>query len=352
MKLASTTLTGNNEAVIGDALRSVIDWVDLCIVIDTGVTDSSLDLAREIAGKKLVVERFEWASDFAQARNFALDVALKHGAHWALTVDTDERIVKNGEDLRRTLFESTAGVVLMPDERHNYVKERAFKLPSLVRFEGPTHESFPAHKVGTVETKGSYFVELPKDAETIRRKFERDVLILEPYVRNHPREPRWHYYLGDSLKNLGRFEEAIVSYKNCADLHGWDEEAAWACFRAAQCHEELGQFQQMVDVLCVGMARHAGLAELPWYAAYASGKLGKHRQAIYWAQLAITWGLYAGNGEQIQRIGFRHLPGLFEGPYDVLRFSHAALGDKEAALVAENDYQKAKATRLALNSEG
>ena len=50
MKIASTTLTGNSAGIIADALRSAVEWVDICLVIDTGVTDDTLAIAQNIAG--------------------------------------------------------------------------------------------------------------------------------------------------------------------------------------------------------------------------------------------------------------------------------------------------------------
>ncbi len=346
MKFASTTLTGNAQAIIGDALRSVASWVDQCIVIDTGVTDSSLQIARQVAGDKLVVLEFAWTRDFAQARNFALDAAHRLGFDWALTVDTDERIVSNGEDIRATLAETTAGVLMMPHQNRSYVKERAVRLPSKVRYRGPTHEAFAGYQVGTVQTKRAYFIELPKGPDECRKKFERDLEMLVPYVNQHPSDPRWHYYLGDTLKNLGRFEEAVAAYAACTALRGWDEESAWACFRAAQCLQELGRYPDMIDVLALGMSRHPGLAELPWYAAFAASKLHQHQKAVHWAHLAIPWGWFLGRGASVPRIGFRYLPGLFEGPFDVLRFALRALGDEKGAAQAEQRYQEARAARL------
>src|SRR5580704_4221456 len=113
MILLSTTLTGNSEPMIGDALRSVVPFVDLCVVIDTGVTDETLRVAREVAKDKLVIRTFKWIDDFAAARNFALDVAWEvagatasPGDAWAIGVDTDERIQTNGEDVRAVLAAS------------------------------------------------------------------------------------------------------------------------------------------------------------------------------------------------------------------------------------------------------
>src|SRR6188768_2857610 len=136
MKIASTTLTGNSAGVIADALRSVVDWVDYCLVIDTGVTDDSLDIARSVAGNKYVSRSFAWIQDFAAARNFALDAAAELGADWAITVDTDERIDRRGIDLRAVMASTTAGVLMMPSSDGTYAKERCFRLPAGQRFSG------------------------------------------------------------------------------------------------------------------------------------------------------------------------------------------------------------------------
>ena len=69
--LVSTTLTGSNAAIIGDALKSVLAQVDRCLVIDTGATDDTLDVARRVAGDKFVLAQFKWCNDFAAARRRA-----------------------------------------------------------------------------------------------------------------------------------------------------------------------------------------------------------------------------------------------------------------------------------------
>ena len=89
MKLVSTTLTGNAAPIIGDALASVVRWVDACLVIDTGVTDDTLAIARNVAKDKYVERSFAWMDDFSAARNFALDAAHDIGGDWAVTLDTE-----------------------------------------------------------------------------------------------------------------------------------------------------------------------------------------------------------------------------------------------------------------------
>lgn len=343
--IVSTTLVGNNVDIVADALRSVVDWVDLCLVIDTGSTDGTLEVARSIAGAKYVERKFPWINDFAAARNFALAVATELGANWAITVDTDERIMPNGEDLRSVLRNCTEGVVMMSDSERTYAKERCFRLPSPSRFDGPTHEVFPSHDAAFFTFVSALFHELPKSPDGYRAKFERDAEILITHSAAHPHDPRWHYYLGDAFQSLGRLPEAIAAYDACALLWGWDEESAWACYRSAECLLTLGRHREALDRCAGGLARHAGVAELAWLAAVVTYDLGNAPQAVYWARLAITHGLFRGDGACVPRIGFRNRNALFEGPFDILRFALRALGDTAGADAAERAYHEAIAAR-------
>lgn len=345
MKVISTTLTGNAGAIIEDALRSVLPWVDACLVIDTGVTDDTLEVARRVAGAKYVERTLRWQNDFSMARNYALDAAHELGADWAVTLDTDERIDSNGEDLRALLGSMKEGVLYLFDATRTYSKERCFRLPMPVRYEGPTHEAFEAYRVGVRTATRAVFRELEKSAEQARGKFERDVAILEPYVRAHPDNPRWHYYLGESLKNLGHYADAVAAYDACAALRGWNEESAWACYRSAECLCRLDRYREAIDRCAAGLARHAGIAELAWLAGFAAYQLGDSEQAVYWARLSIAHGCFEGDGRAIRRIGFRHPPALYEGPYDLLRYALKALGDEKGAQAAASAHAAALAQR-------
>ncbi len=293
--IVSTTLAGNSRALIGDALSSVVDWVDVCLVIDTGITDDTLEIARQVAGDKVVIRSFPWRDDFAAARNFALEAATELGATWAVTLDTDERLECNGFDVRRTLRDSAATTIHVFKSSGTYGKERIFRVPTTGRWEGPTHERFTGS--GSTETLPIVrFAEEEKSDEVLRRKATRDVTVLTRHLGQDPLDPRWWYYLGDSLQTLEQYEEAIVAYRQCWELDGWDEESAWAMYRCAQCWLELDQPVKALEASAAGLARHAGLADLAWQAGFAAYQAGRFQQAIYWAEMAIVWGLFRGKG--------------------------------------------------------
>jgi tetratricopeptide (TPR) repeat protein len=345
--IVSTTLTGSNAAIIGDALASVAAQVDRCIVIDTGATDDSLAVARATVGDKLFVREFPWRNDFAAARNFALQAATQLGARWAVTVDTDERLILDpGFDLHRELARTKAKVLLVNYEDGAYSKERIFRLPAKVTWRGPTHEGVDGIVTGqSALLPGLRFRELAKDAAASRAKFERDVAILREHVLRFPQDPRWHYYLGASLHDLQRHEEAIEAFRACTALRGWPEEGAWACYRSATCLCELQRWTDAIETCALGLAIRPATAELAWLAGWAAYKAKRYDDAIAWSNMAVVNGLFDGAGAAFARVSFRYPPALYEGPYDVLRWTYAALGKKAASEAAAAEWATAKQAR-------
>jgi tetratricopeptide (TPR) repeat protein len=352
--IISTTLTGSNADIIGDAVASVVEHVDRCLVIDTGARDASVEVARNTAGEKLLLRELSWKNDFAAARNFALQAAHEAGGHWAVTVDTDERLLfDRGFDLRAALGRTRSNVLLVSDDAGTYAKERIVRLPATVQWNGPTHEVLEGQRTGSSETlPGVRFRELPKDATALKRKLERDVAILKRYTRQHGKQPRWFYYLGASHQDLGEYAAAIDAYRVCAELGGWAEEGAWACYRAADCCCKLNRWVEAIHFCSAGLALRPATAELAWLAGYAAFKAGRHQDAVAWSHMAIANGLYEGQGAQFPRISFRFPTALYEGPYDVLRWAHKALGQPELAASAERKFEQARRSREASSAQG
>jgi tetratricopeptide (TPR) repeat protein len=345
--IVSTTLTGSNADIIRDALASVVAQVDRCLVIDTGAADDTLAVAREVAGDKLLVREFPWCNDFAAARNFALQAATEAGGRWAFTVDTDERLVfEVGVSLRDALARTKAKVLLVGQADGSYAKERIVRLPATVYWNGPTHEALEGQRAGESEIlPGVHFRELGKDAAANKAKFERDAAILAAYVREHPSVPRWHYYLGASLHDLRRFDEAIEAFKACAALKGWNEEGAWACYRAADCYAALKRWNEAIEMCAQGLAIRPATAELAWLAGWAAFNARRYEDAIAWSNMAVVNGFYDGAGAGFARISFRYPYALYEGPYETLRWTFERLGNHAAAKAAEKEAASARRMR-------
>ncbi len=84
--ISLTMIVKNEEANISKCLRSVAGLFDEIVVVDTGSTDRTVEIAREFGGR---VFDFVWVDDFAAARNAALARATGDCAFW---LDADDVI--------------------------------------------------------------------------------------------------------------------------------------------------------------------------------------------------------------------------------------------------------------------
>lgn len=354
MKLASTTLIGPGTVELLDAaLASVEPFVDLAILIPTTAEYDAKELnhcAKRAGfhGGRVALAPWLWCNDFSAARNFALEAATAASADWALTLDTDERYAGDPKVLRELLGPSNLGAYYVPHASGTYTNARLVRLPCPLRFNGRTHEAFPAYELPTLTLAPSVlaFSDVPKTPEQLEHKFIRDLDLLLQETDAHPEQTRWWFYLGETRRNLGDPGAALMAYDKCAALRGWDEESAWACYRAAECCCQLKLWQPAIDRCAQGLARHAGVGELAWLAGWASYQLGRWQDAMCWAAMAESLSIWNGVGRGVKRIGFSHPPARFELPHELMAWAWERLGQEHLVNVARGKARHALACRL------
>lgn len=74
----------NEEKVLERCLNSVVDIVDEIVIVDTGSTDKTKEIARKFKAK---VYDFAWCDDFSKARNYSFSKATKEYVMW---MDADD----------------------------------------------------------------------------------------------------------------------------------------------------------------------------------------------------------------------------------------------------------------------
>jgi len=95
VKISLTVIVKNEEAHIAKCLLSARDHVDEMIVVDTGSTDKTREIAAECGA---AVYDFPWTNSFAEARNYALQQAA---GDWILVLDADEQLAPETAHLVR-----------------------------------------------------------------------------------------------------------------------------------------------------------------------------------------------------------------------------------------------------------
>ena len=120
-KLSVTIITQDEEANIADALRSVA-FADETVVVDSGSSDGTVEIARKLAGKVL---HHDWPGHVAQ-KNYAVGQATHD---WILSIDADERV--SGE-----LANQIKAILAGPDADGYRVRRKAFYLGRWIRHGG------------------------------------------------------------------------------------------------------------------------------------------------------------------------------------------------------------------------
>lgn len=141
--VSACLIVKNEEELLPACLESIRNWVDEIIVVDTGSTDRTMEIARSFGAK---VYEHPWEGSFSKARNFSLQYATKD---WLFIIDADERVY--AEDIPQILTAVnqqdadviTTNVYNVYEEFKDVVvflpSHRFFRRELNVRYEGIVH---------------------------------------------------------------------------------------------------------------------------------------------------------------------------------------------------------------------
>jgi len=138
--LTAALIVKNEEKFLGACLSSINGLVDETVIVDTGSTDGSKELAIQ-GGARL--KEIAWTGDFSAARNQALDLAR---GEWILYIDADET-ARSGSfpEIRAQLANSKLiGYHVQLHPRPGYTPYRILRLfrnDPKIRFRGIIHEN-------------------------------------------------------------------------------------------------------------------------------------------------------------------------------------------------------------------
>lgn len=273
--LSLCMIVKNEEGRLARCLMSAIPVVDEIVIVDTGSTDRTKEIAKTFGAK---VYDFEWTEDFSEARNVSLSKAT---GNWILVLDADEtispldydrltKIVKNNADHPAAYSITTRNYVKppyvigwtcnsgeYPDEEEGTgwypsLKVRLFPNNNHIHFENPVHEfveasvkkngikirksDIPVHHYGQLDrehyvAKGDKYYQLGKkkleekgeDLKALTElavqaggefgKYEEAVDLWKRVLKIDPRNTTALVNMGGSLLKLEKYEAAHTSSK-------------------------------------------------------------------------------------------------------------------------------------------
>ena len=146
IKISLCMIVKDEEQVLNRCLTSVEGIADEIIIVDTGSTDKTKDIAKKFTDK---IYDFKWVNDFSKARNYSFSKATMDYTLW---LDADDVILEEDREkflkLKEELNPNT-DIVMMKynvgfDENGNvnfsYYRERLLKTKRNYIWKSPIHE--------------------------------------------------------------------------------------------------------------------------------------------------------------------------------------------------------------------
>lgn len=133
----------NEESTLPRCLKSVQGVADEIVIVDTGSTDRTIEIAKSFNAK---VFHFDWNNDFSAARNFALK---NSNGDFILYMDADEELSHSSKNLIQILSQKKEriGYLCTIKSLDDYSKQpnsiryvRFFRNSPCLRFSGKVHE--------------------------------------------------------------------------------------------------------------------------------------------------------------------------------------------------------------------
>ena len=260
-KLCLNMIVKNESRIIERCIQSVLSIIDTYCISDTGSTDDTVEKIKRImenAGKSGIVfsEPFQ---NFGYNRTVALERASEWG-EYALLLDADMRLVLT-PDFKKDMLTENGYSLLQKNGSLEYTNIRIVKTDVGVKCVGPTHEYYDFPKGGNNNKLDSLWIDDIGDGGAKADKFTRDARLLYEAIQKEPRNDRYHFYLANTYKNMGKFQDAVEYYKKRIELGGWIEEIFYSCLEMGSCYRNLNDMPNAIFWWMEAYNRHKTRSE-------------------------------------------------------------------------------------------
>jgi len=245
----------NENKVIERLMQSVVGIIDSYCICDTGSTDNTIEIIETFFSKnnipgKIINEPF---IDFGYNRTFALKACNGlPDADYILLMDADMKLRINPElnigEFKNSLTKD-AYYLFQGSDLFFYKNVRIVRNDPDYSYWGVTHE-FLKTTPATVYTeidRNQLFIDDIGDGGAKSDKFERDVRLLLKGLEDNPGNDRYTFYLANSYRDAGQYDNAINYYNERIKIGGWHEEVWHSYYSIGKCYEHMGDMANAIN---------------------------------------------------------------------------------------------------------
>lgn len=265
----------DEEDIIRQAIDSTVGLADEIVALDTGSTDSTVELLEQLGVQVLTGgDRMHKG----QSRNRVMDAA---SGEWNVVLDADERIA-DPVGLRKYLESTDAQALFIKLAYVNSNGDPTLSYQQMRCWRRGTYEyKYRAHEVpeptngwGSVEYTDFVWEHRPPPDRMWKSDYTLNRLLLD--VEEHPGDTRPLYYLGRQYMYREEWQMALDKLAAYLEKPGRDEADAW--HGVALCHHGLGQEKEHISALFQACAAAPHRRE--WWGELAAYYHGKGQESI------------------------------------------------------------------------
>ena len=233
VRLSQCMIVKNEEKNIERALSWAKDVAFEQIVVDTGSTDRTVEIAEKMGAK---VYHFEWINDFSAAKNYAIEQA---SGNWIAFLDADEYFspvdtkklmvflnrIESDPEMREKYLVVNCPWVNVDDDGNPFSvfdQDRVFRNLPETRYIGRIHEKLNQsyESVVRVDEINIIHTGYTKTAHEETSKADRNVVMLRAALKDNPDDLNTKAYLADSLGTKAWLDgpEGAVSLAEAGEL--------------------------------------------------------------------------------------------------------------------------------------
>ncbi|OAB35270.1 glycosyl transferase [Paenibacillus macquariensis subsp. defensor] len=299
----------NEEEALAKCLSSVKGIADEIVIVDTGSTDRTKEIAAQFTDR---IFDFEWIDDFSAARNYAFAQATKKYILW---LDADDYIKEKDRQLfkklKKKLTLDVDGVsmdyYLAFDELGNVTsslrRNRMVRRDLNFQWIGAVHEylavwgNIQSSEVGITHSKNKVYTD---------RNLQ---IYLKREQAGEQFSPRDLYYYANELRDHSKCSEAIMYYdKFLKGNQGWIEDNIQACMKMADCFRRLGDKENQLESMCNTLSYDKPRAEFSCAMGEYYLDEKQYETAIYWYTVATEVGVDKNNMALVNQVHSTWLP--------------------------------------------
>ncbi|PWV97996.1 glycosyl transferase family 2 [Paenibacillus cellulosilyticus] len=236
--ISAAMIVKNEERCVARAINSLLLAVDEIIVVDTGSTDRTIDIIRELQAKhdKVKLHHFEWQDNFAAARNYSLSL-VSH--EWVFSIDADEVLLEEHWDRPRKYTQwldnqgkkAAMHIVLdntVAGEITNTYETGCVRIfPSDLRYVDMVHETVDTTGLETMKSD-IHLLHDGYDQAAVNQldKKKRNLLLLHKNLKVDPRNAHLWFQLGREMMDFDQakgnhYLDIAASFTTDQSLLNW-----------------------------------------------------------------------------------------------------------------------------------